>query len=254
MRSDASLEPSASRGSAPAIATLFENDMKERPILFSADMVRAILTGTKTQTRRVIKPQPDDDGIVEVGQIGNTRGIAYIRGSRGGQCERVACPYGVIGDHLWVKETWRSTATNLEEARAITDDIMNGSAIDYKADYVEGMMREGPMSREEAEECMNAERWRSSRFMPRWASRITLVITDVCVERLQEISEDDARAEGARCADRATGREVIFPDQSQHIGSYKLHFRELWDSLNAKRGFGWNANPHVWVISFRRIK
>lgn len=178
---------------------------REHPILFSGDMVRAILAGNKTQTRRVMKPQ--------------SRGIAYIRGSRGGQCERVACPHGVFGDHLWVREAHYVWNAGYKDG--------SGRRIDYRA----------------TEPDSPCGRWTPSIHMPRWASRITLEITDVRVERLQSINDDDALAEG------------IYPTKTGiYPGSPRAAFRGLWDSLNAKRnGCSWDQNPYVWVISFRRL-
>jgi hypothetical protein len=94
-----------------------------------------------------------------------------------------------------------------------------------------------------------AGKWRPSIFMPRWASRITLKITDVRVERLQDISEDSAMAEGAQKYGETPDGELLFD-----VGSYRYGFKLLWDSINAKRGYGWDANPYVWVIEFRRVE
>ena len=156
--------------------------MREHPIIFSGEMVRAILAERKAQTRRVIKPQP--------------KGPCFI-----GQG-----PYGQLGDRLWVKETF-----------AGKKDVV------YKATNKDNIRYS----------------WKSSIFMPRWASRITLEITDVRVERLQDITLDDIHAEGS-----------LIADEQGAAGWYM----DLWDFLNAKRGFGWETNPFVWVISFKRIE
>lgn len=207
--------------------------MKERPILMSAPMVRAILAGTKTQTRRVVKGDP----------------FRY---------NPPRSPYGMRGDLLWVRETWRHNATNLDEARRITEDIASGTAVDYRATYVEQCMRELGCSLEDAELSDSFEGWRPSIYMPRWASRITLEVTRVRVERLQSIKEADAVAEGIERAEDFFGcpcwrsygdpenANVTFPDDP--IGSY----RSLWESINGPDS--WNANPWVWVIEFRRLK
>ena len=169
--------------------------MKERPILFSAPMVRAILAGTKTQTRRVLKLQPpagaEHHSLADVGHPWHD-----IYGHDGPAVHRVRCPYGQPGDRLWVRETWRHTASGLEESRAITEDITSGIAVDWRATYIERCMKELGFSREEAEMADNFETWLPSIHMPRWASRITLEITGVRVERLQDISEADAISEG----------------------------------------------------------
>jgi hypothetical protein len=218
---------------------------RERPIIFSGDMVRAIIDGRKTMTRRVMKPQPDDDGIVEMGQIGNTRGIAYIRGSRGGHSLRVPCPYGSIGDHLYVRENgWerpsrtprmmREGADTWERFYYDADDLSDGDRDDFKA---WGFKR------------------RPSIHMPRWASRITLEITDVHVERLQEISAKDILAEGA--VERAHDDKFGHSPVSAFDGKVYLDLMSLWasgwDSINGRRGFGFDTNPYVWCISFRRL-
>ncbi len=176
-----------------------------KPIIFNTDMVRAILDGRKTQTRRVI---PRD--------VVTKNAIASI--IRGGELGFTKCPYGQVGSKLWVRETWVPTFQGL--------DCL------YKADET-GKPSLFPVSG-----------WKPSIHMPRWASRITLEITEVRVERLQEISEEDAIAEGI--PPFAPNGKV----QSSTIPC--KHFSTLWDSLNAKRGYGWETNPWVWVISFRR--
>lgn len=177
---------------------------RERPILFSGPMVRAILAGTKTQTRRVVKVEP---GKLDVG-------------------ENPACPYGVPGgSRLWVRETWYddNATRDAEPIPTSHDDFIH-----YRADGE---------AHDQFEELDGFLRWRPSIFMPRWASRITLEVTEVRVERLQEITEADAWAEGIAA-------HVVRP----------IHdYAALWDSLNAKRGFGWDTNPWVWVVSFRRL-
>ena len=172
-------------------------------------MVRALLAGTKTQTRRAWKIQPDDDGRVDVGNRPDTCGIAYVRGASGGQCTRVPCPYGAPGDLVWVREThW----------------INEPDIAMYRAD--------GEMPPH-----MAGTRWRSPIHMPRWASRLTLRLADVRVNQVQDISEDDARAEGF--------------DHGQDGYNYRLAlFGRTWDTINAKHGYGWDSNPWVWALTF----
>lgn len=181
--------------------------MKERPILFSAPMVRAIFSGTKTQTRRVFKAKnggvwPNKNDIPGMLQI--------LR----------ECPYGQPGDRLWVRETWA-------QARAARRDEPIRDAIAYAADRESMADRFGIPDR----------RWRSSIHMPRWASRILLEIVAVRVERLKDISIDDAIAEGVgiRC------------DSPMAVMEYSL----LWESINGPGS--WDANPWVWVIEFQRV-
>lgn len=160
--------------------------MKERPIIFSTEMVKAILEGRKIQTRRVIKQRP-----LPVVDYENR------------------CPYGQVGDRLWVRESW-------------TKDIYTGQVLCYKAD-----------------EILENIRWISPFFMPRHASRILLEITEVRVERLQEILFTDIIKEGINPQEK-------LPSQ------VKAEFASLWDSLNAKRGYSWETNPWIWCLTFRR--
>lgn len=196
--------------------------MKERPILFSGDMVRAILDGRKTQTRRVVKPQPKNK-IYHLEPFG---GITFNPGMWTDNEMFYQSKYGISGDRLWVREAWRV-------ARIYNDrpprDVPSGASIWYES--------EG-----DAPYYFDDGRYRHARFMPRWASRILLEITDVRVERVQEITRADAIAEG--CVQRHDNGGWFSPE---------VEFVELWDSINAAIGFGWDANPWVWVISFRRV-
>jgi hypothetical protein len=208
--------------------------MAERPILFSGPMVRAILAGRKTQTRRVLKCQPGPDTSKVFTEIVFGRLTATFHPYehtnknstvRWGLCH---CPYGQPGDRLWVRETWRPK----------TWSDSNFGEIEY-ADKVVRMVN-GPWSFNKMFPVgKNADRWRPSIHMPRWASRITLEITDIRVERVHEISRDDCEAEGSYWA----------TDADDEGG-----FVNLWDSINAKRGYGWDANPWVWVISFKKLE
>lgn len=194
--------------------------MKWRPILFSASMVRAVLAGRKSQTRRTAKLAADIDAST----------VMDLQWSS---------PHGGAGDRLWVRESWSHDAPDIETCRVAHEDAMHG--IGY-----------GPYYRA-TEIAPDTLRWIPGIFMPRWASRISLEITDVRLQRLQEISGDDARAEGisvARC-----GCEVCFKsstmcpaDESSHIAE----FADLWNSINGKR-CPWGSNPWVWAISFRRL-
>lgn len=203
----------------------------ERPILFSAPMVRAILECRKTQTRRVIKPvQPRDDGMWPAGR------------------DPVPdCLYGHPGDRLWVREACR--AEELTAEAAIIDEFVNCDdepiegldGVRYLADnHFEPI--ENTSEAADAWGELNAYRGKRGAtvppiHMPRWASRITLEITDVRVQRVQDISEADALAEGCRSAIK-----------------HSAAFADIWDSINAKRGFGWNANPWVWALTFKRVE
>lgn len=213
--------------------------MKERPIIFSAPMVRAILSGAKTQTRRVVKPQPD-----------YRYGVLFPQGSSTGYSPDLlagACPFGRPGDRLWVRETWKHIEGGaIYDASGGTIDAFDPETI-YRADRPN---RSGP--------------WISPIHMPRWASRITLEITDVRVERLQDISEADAVAEGVR---RGDGKwhalddcEAVFLDEFGWFAPerYTRHnaprhaFREAWEIISGPGS--WDANPWVWVIEFKKLE
>lgn len=183
--------------------------MKERPILMSAPMVRAILYGIKTETRRVVK-LPLKDPLTGC-EIAGCELNGLMKSHSG------VCPYGQSGDRLWVKETFA------------THDDRTPPILYYRADDETTYPDDG--------------KWKPSIFMPRWASRITLEIVDVRVERLRDITEDGAKAEG--CKTQCDCGECI---DCTPIG----HFQDVWRSINGYDS--WEANPWVWVLRFRRIK
>ena len=196
--------------------------MKERPILFSAPMVRAILDGRKTQTRRIAKVTDKDckPGMITplAGFVPRTiaNHISY-------------CPYGKTGDRLWVRETFKQ---------------YNG-IISYKADgnWISDFNDIDNFNPHEN------IKWKRSIHMPRSASRILLEITGVRVERLQDISECDAKAEGSYVCDYF-GRRLL--DQSSNQGCYKWGYRSIWESLNGSGS--WDLNPWVWVVEFKTLE
>ncbi len=184
--------------------------MKERPILMQTDNVRAILEGRKTQTRRVIGIPFDEKPIytsqVKWPDLGNFEVHTKDKSFSGYSYK---CPYGQVGDRLWVRESFL---------------IDHYEKLFYKAGKV-----------------FHPEfyKWKSSIFMPRWASRITLEITEIRVERLQEISREDCIKEGIE-------RHLYMP-----AGEYeRQNFAFLWDSINGKK-YPWESNPWVWVVAFR---
>lgn len=215
-------------------------------------MVRAILAGTKTQTRRVVKPVGNDGGFV---LMGSERGWWPYRSDDGESSFHSvrrngavfldetphACPYGQPGDRLWVRETW----AEVPRAEPRTDEDSpwrdDGRIMVYRADpewegarqflCADGVLR-----------WAKPDHWRPSIHMPRWASRITLEITDVRVERLQAISEADAIAEGCSIDPSAEGEWRTNRDQ----------YEQLWNSLHGDHA--WAANPWVWVVAFRRAE
>ncbi len=186
----------------------------EKPIIFCADMVRAILDGRKTQTRRIIKPQPEGPGPSHAAQLPDGD---WVWGNNSGQTFR--CPHPV-GTWLWVRETWWHN-----------ESIPGADGLAYRAagnfpSYMAGA------------------RWRSPIHMPRWASRITLEVTQVRVQRTQEISCEDALSEG------------VLPAGSMVIDwtAYRCGFVSLWNRLNAKRGYGWDVNPWNFAYTFKRLE
>jgi hypothetical protein len=199
--------------------------MKERPILFSGPMVRAILDGTKTQTRRVMK--------LRNGQYMPPSEQKDPNGWR--QMLRL-CPYGQPGDRLWVREAWRAT---LGWDGCKPSEIVSCAPIKFDAD--------GTLSGQFDEEDLDDfGRLRPSMFMPRWASRIILEITGVRVERLQDISETDAKAEGAPLELGILERTILGTK-----AKYRSGYCRVWESINGPGS--WDANPWVWVVEFKQI-
>lgn len=206
--------------------------IKERPILFSGPMVRAILEGRKTQTRRIAKPRCDDKTPCEHWSGVNTKelGVIMFRLCEHGG-EGLDCPYGQPGDRLWVRETFRLSEPN-DCACYEPCSCKSGLPI-YKATC--GFEREkgDPI-------------WKPSIFMPRWASRITLEITGVRVERLQDITEADAKAEGViGCV-----RQNSYPRGTDGQPS-RAEYAILWESINGQGS--WDKNPWVWVLEFKKL-
>ena len=201
--------------------------MSERPILFSGPMVRAILDGRKTQTRRVVKGDAINHPQVDPRQL--------------------ACPFGVPGDRLWVRETFCWPGEEELFYRADPEQEQAIAALQQKH-------RENPNYPKLV--------WTPAIYMPRCASRILLEITGVRVERLQEISEADARAEGI---ERVGGPTSCNPwrnyqignagEMSMHCSSAARSFQTLWSTIHAADGpNGWAANPWVWVVEFKRLE
>ena len=211
--------------------------MKERPILFSAPMVRAILAGTKTQTRRVVKPQPVELPDFNRGRMSyNVRGNVYRAWNPA--VMDPSCPYGQTGDRLWVRETFMDLRGTGVEHRPDPRGPLQRYA--YAADHQPGSFGD------EARKSYGLK-WKPSIHMPRWASRITLEITGVRVERLQDISEADAQAEGCSL-------ECMTPtgDDSGSAIYGPGGYLALWESINGAGS--WDVNPWVWVVEFKRVE
>lgn len=196
--------------------------MKEHPILFSGPMIRAILDDKKTQTRRVVKNMP-----AWVERVGLAQGnLVQVFGTDGMNWR--CCPYGQPGDRLWVRERW--------QARSPRD--LEWSV--YKPIEREGYQPKDWQVRYAATDETFAEwsGWNPSIHMPRWASRLTLENKGVRVERLQDISEEDAAAEGVE-------------RPAWDNASYRCEFMRLWDEINPKHP--WASNPWVWVVEFKQV-
>lgn len=199
--------------------------MKERPINIKAWEVRAILDGRKTQTRRVVKPQPSGDlswrGVISCSTIKADEGKHAFtdRYPCARQAQRIRCPYGQPGDRLWVRETWATSAAldDRKPTDAEKPGMGYGWPVWYAADSGEVTWRG---AKDGGPAFTTRGKGRSSIHMPRWASRLTLEVESVWVERLSEISEEDANA-------------------------------EIWKSINSPGS--WAENPWVWVVTFRRV-
>lgn len=213
--------------------------MKEYPILFSGEMVNAILSGRKAQTRRVVKHQPEFGAYVS---IEGFESICVVHEDWAGNAISVqACPYAhKIGDHLWVRETWRAV------------ELDNGNdGILYKADNhfksIENSQAAADLWCDAYADRKHGNKWRPSIFMPRWASRILLEVTDVRVQRIQDVTGHDVIAEG-----------VSFPDGNGISAADVMKrwepFQALWNQINAERGYSWESNPWVWCISFKVVR
>lgn len=205
---------------------------RERPILFSAPMVRAILAGTKTQTRRALKVQPLDI-LPMKGDKAGCEWIGLMQKPPEAKGVMFRCKFGVPGDRLWVRESWAQPTT------------LDPGPTFYRADYpacVPPHFENVPPA--------DQVKWKPSIHMRRDQSRILLEIVAVRVERLNDISEADARAEGS--PDYEEGKDPPPPDDGEYQWSYRESFRQLWESINGTGS--WAANPWVFVISFRRVE
>lgn len=221
---------------------------KERPILMSAPMVRAILDGHKTQTRRIVMPSRHQRTYVR--QTWGERVPTPIEWNEmAHDAAKIlshqaisACPYGPPGDHLWVREGgWQ---TKIPSQRELGEGADTRPKYAYDADRI---------NQSEAEQ-FKVWGWkrRPSISMPRWASRLTLEITGIRAERLQEITEEDALAEGVTVQTGHLWRPLGSKEPMRQYTARQA-FDALWDSINEKRGYGWSTNPWVWVIEFKSV-
>ena len=209
-----------------------------KPIIFSAPMVQAILDGKKTQTRRIVKPQPPQ--FVDYFEKRGDGFKAYM--VPGEPCDYpLVKPKYQPGDILWVRESW---CENRGKYFYKADNICNGCTEDGIC------LPEGVAKHITCELCEDRDgyiKWRSPRFMPKEAARIFLLVKEVRAERLQEITLEDIEHEGLYCEPPYTREHYAYAP------GMRIHWIKLWDSLNAKRGYGWDTNPWVWVIEFEKI-
>jgi hypothetical protein len=222
--------------------------MKERPIIFSGEMVRAILEGRKTQTRRVVtRAFGASECIMREKQVMTWQ--EYLSRFVWAQSQILGgCPYGEPGDRLWVRETWQ--AQNLDGFwwHEITEhrELCNWAWTNPIEPAFEG----------------TPPRWMPSLFMPRMASRITLEVVNIEVDRVQNITQADAKAEGAQpwfmasdgCKVTEGGAEFSIEFCPEEKRDYRKGYQILWDQINEKRGYGWDKNPWVWVVEFRAVQ
>ncbi|MEK6490853.1 hypothetical protein WNJ68_24720 [Klebsiella grimontii] len=219
--------------------------MIERGMIFNAEMVRAILDGRKTQTRRIVKLQPDEDGLAKV-----TNGPWVDTSER-----NYRCPFGDVGDRIWGREAYRFPAS-LDDVSPTGVGEM-AMATGYKKPWAPtfyeftGTFSDGWKGFETPPKVAGAGKLRPFIHMPRWASRILLEITEVRVERLNAISEHDAQAEGVVKL-RGGFWQHYQPGWTQHQLSARGSFVTLWKSIYGEES--WNSNPWVWVIEFKRIE
>lgn len=209
--------------------------MNEHPILFNTEMVKAILDGRKTMTRRVIKPQPINPRYV--GGVFADGSVGFINNEHG---RSIVCPYGQPGDRLWVRETWGCPSW-MPSMQKLKEAHEGGAHLIYKATPHEKWK---PVGIFEGKTWAESWLWRPSIHMPRWASRINLEVTGVRVERVQDISAEDIVREGIE----STGTLHWYFAETKR----RENFIIFWNKINAKRGHSWESNPWVWVVEFKR--
>ncbi|WP_442962612.1 hypothetical protein [Pseudomonas nitroreducens] len=220
--------------------------MKERPILFSGPMVRAILEGRKSVTRRVVKPQYSS-GNWSVRAAEAPRGAGHshdwwLPDATRPYSALPVCPFGLSGDRLWVREAW---AADAQVDSIAPRELSQGEPIRYSAD---GGVRQTGCA------MVSQGKGRPSIHMPRWASRILLEITAVRVERLQDITEEQAEAEGVQRPENITDIDVWDGAERELFNAMnqpRARFRRLWGDINGSHS--WDANPWVWVVEFKRV-
>lgn len=223
--------------------------MKERGMIFNAEMVRAIIDGRKTMTRRIMKVQPENSelGLSRIIDSSVAKEVGMYFWSQADACgvkrrsKPFPCPFGAVGDRIWVRETFSGHYLDDAQIHDIKDGRDKATDLcEYRADYPDGYQA--------------SDGWTPSIHMPRWASRITLEITGVRVERLQNISDEDVDAEGFSGDYPTSIFPNLFPGESNDWSHLSMRdcYGVLWKSIYGEES--WQDNPWVWVISFKRVE
>lgn len=231
--------------------------MKDSPILCSVEMVEAIGSGRKTQTRRVVKPQPTEYGLRWATACGGDfaawqdPGLMLDEHSEaGGPCQR-KCPYGRVGDRLWVRESHRLTKYEQNGEEWVKVDYR----VEVDGDCAVRHFRWEDIPRKQRDRLARIKtwgKWRPARFMYRFLARIALGITEIRVESLHKISVADCVVEGYPLG--PMDDSLNLKQLEIGIASRRGWYRTLWDALNAQRGYPWESNPFCWVISFQKVE
>ena len=218
-----------------------------RPILFNAEMVRAILLGRKAQTRRIVKPQPPRNTKLSPGYIAidaqSPSGFSWCSDMYG--AIHLKCPYGKVGDRLWVMEPFRVM---------VIDDLCDQDRF-VRGEYTRGGGFETSLTQAEWDKIIKWKKpyqGKSSLYMFKSLARLWLEVTGISVERVQEIYELEALAEGVE-GERMVHGKLNGVEGDYIEGCARDGFQTLWDSINKKRGYGWDENPWVWVVEFRQL-
>jgi hypothetical protein len=235
-----------------------ETKPKERPILFASHLVPKLLDGSKTVTRRPFNEvmQREQRGASRNYSGGWTRDSAgrWWTNESGVALGPFYCPFGRIGERLWVRETWKYYGRDRGEgpeggiqyrgdlAHRTFEEFANPVAVakDFERKWTQGFVNQ----------------WRPSIHMPKWASRLTLEITDVSVERLQDITEEDAQREGVQPRFEIDAATFIHGKHEDIVNrtTHRIGFKHSWDALYKSKGYGWDSNCWCWVIRFRKLE
>ena len=250
-----------------------EQAMREYPIIMGAKSVRDIFAGLKGETRRVVNPQPYTLYQFNGTQCPRNPSKFTINGKAKEIPDGlVKCPYGKVGDRLWVKETWGVVSHTFDENENICAWVPDRpctpiTEMKFGNGYYDGHViykSDGDFEWNAGDDCSieTKSAWNPAMYMPRLASRLTLEITGIRVKRLQDITIQDIRQEGidigTQCIDCMDmyGTPCCKDDESECgiLDEVRYEYSTLWDSLNAKRGFPWSSNPWVWVIEFKKVE